>query len=295
MRLRAALCKNHYGGPAMIDRILISTDGSDYSATALAYGIYVAKMLKAHIIGLYVVDIKIIRGPLFHTMPGLFDLSPYQEFTPLIESGLEQRGDSILEEFRKQCEKEGIRPDLRKVTGLIDETIIEIGKEVDWIIIAQRGEHFPLTRGGLLGSTSEAVVRKSGKPVLITPLRFREITRLGLAYDGSPLSDNALHYAIMLSRTTNLPLSIVSVVKDDNHAIEIQTRIDALLSSHKPGAVTTIRKGKDEEEILKYTTEAPVDLLVMGAYGRSRLRELILGSTTSYVIRNTTIPVLMIR
>jgi nucleotide-binding universal stress UspA family protein len=99
----------------------------------------------------------------------------------------------------------------------------------------------------------------------------------------------------MLSRTTNLPLSIVSVVKDDNHAIEIQTRIDALLSSHKPGAVTTIRKGKDEEEILKHTTEAPVDLLVMGAYGRSRLRELILGSTTSYVIRNTTIPVLMIR
>ena len=279
----------------MIARILISTDGSDYSTTACAYGIYLAKILKAHLIGLYVVDIKITRGPLFHTMPGLFDLSPYQEFTPFIESGLEERGTSILEEFRKQCEQAGIRPDLRKVTGLVDETIIDIGKEADWIILAQRGEHFPLTGGGLLGSTSESVVRKSGKPVMITPLRFREITRLGLAYDGSPVSNNALHYAARLSHETNRPLSIVSVVKDDRHAVDIKTRINALLSSYDLDTTTTIRQGKDEEEILKHTTETPVDLLVMGAYGRSRLRELILGSTTSYVIRNTTIPVLMIR
>lgn len=279
----------------MVTRILISTDGSDYSATALSYGIYLAKILKAHIIGLYVVDIKITRGPLLHTMPGLFDLSPYQDFIPFIESGLEERGASILEEFRKQCEHAGIYPDLRKVTGLIDETILGVGKEADWIILAQRGEHFPLTGGGLLGSTSEAVVRKSGKPVLITPFRFREISRLGLAYDGSPVSDNAFHYAAALSSETNWPLSIVSVVKDNDHAADMQTRIDSHLSSYNLDAATTMRQGKDEEEILKHTTEGPVDLLVMGAYGRSRLRELILGSTTSYVIRNTTIPVLMIR
>jgi nucleotide-binding universal stress UspA family protein len=280
----------------MITRILISTDGSEYSATALTYGIYLAKILKANIVGLYVVDIKITQGPLLHTMPGLFDLSPYQDYIPFIESGLEERGASILEEFRKQCEQAGIRPDLRKVTGLVDETIIEIGKEADWIILAQRGEHFPLTGGGLLGSTSEGVVRKSGKPVMITPLRFREINRLGIAYDGSPVSDKAFHYAAALSRETNWPLSIVSVVKNDDHAADMQMRINALLASNDvAAATTTIRQGRDEEEILKHTTEGPVDLVVMGAYGRSRLRELILGSTTSYVIRNTAVPVLMIR
>jgi nucleotide-binding universal stress UspA family protein len=287
--------KREDGDQIMISRILISTDGSDYSTTACAYGIYLAKMLAAGVIGLYVVDIKITRGPLFHSMTGLFDLSPYQEFTPFIESGLEERGNSILEAFRKQCEKEGIRPDLRKVTGLVDETIIEIGKEADWIILAQRGEHFPLTGGGLLGSTSEAVVRKAGKPVMITPDRFREISRIGVAYDCSATSDRALHYAVELSRELNRPLSIVSVVKDDLHAAGVKARIDEILSSHETDGVITFRHGNDEEEILKYTVEAPVDLLVMGAYGRSRLRELILGSTTSYVIRNTTVPVLMIR
>ncbi|MBN2688530.1 MAG: universal stress protein [Deltaproteobacteria bacterium] len=279
----------------MISRILISTDGSDYSRAACAYGIYLAKMLTASVIGLYVIDIKITRGPLFHSMTGLSDLSPYQEFTPFIESGLEERGNLILEAFRKQCEKEGIRPDLRKVTGLIDETIIEIGKEADWIILAQRGEHSPLTGRGLLGSTSEAVVRKAGKPVMITPDRFREISRIGVAYDCSATSDRALHYAVELSRKLNRPLSIVSVVKDDLHATGVKARIDEILSSHETDGAITFRHGNDEEEILKYTVEAPVDLLVMGAYGRSRLRELILGSTTSYVIRNTTVPVLMIR
>jgi nucleotide-binding universal stress UspA family protein len=279
----------------MISRILISTDGSDYSTTACAYGIYLAEILGAELIGLHVIDIKITQGPLFRSMTGLSDLSPYQEFTPFIESGLEERGHSILEAFRSQCDQAGIHPDLRKITGLVDETIIEVGKEADWIILAQRGEHFPLTGSRLLGSTSEAVVRKAGKPVMITPHRFREIQRVGVAYDCSATSERALHYAVNLSRELNRPLSVVSVVKDDAHAAGAEKRISEILPSREEEGILTVRKGNDEEEILKFTVEAPVDLLVMGAYGRSRLRELILGSTTSYVIRNTTVPVLMIR
>jgi nucleotide-binding universal stress UspA family protein len=56
-----------------------------------------------------------------------------------------------------------------------------------------------------------------------------------------------------------------------------------------------ILKGKEDKEILKFTREGTVDLLAMGAYGHNRFREILLGSTTSAVIRKSTIPVLLTR
>jgi nucleotide-binding universal stress UspA family protein len=53
--------------------------------------------------------------------------------------------------------------------------------------------------------------------------------------------------------------------------------------------------GKESDEIIKYIKEGAVELMVMGAYGHNRLRELFLGSTTSHVIRKSPIPVLLTR
>jgi len=279
----------------MINRMLIPTDGSDYSKTALEYGVFFAKELDVHITGLCVLDVKIIQGPLFNDISGFIDLSPYQEFTPIIETGLNERADVILEEFRQRCHRAGLEPTVKKVTGLVDETIIEEGKHADWIVLAQRGEHYPLTGMGLLGSTSEAVVRKSGKPVMVTPIQFREIKRIGLAYDGSAPAENALTLAAQLSARTQWPLFILLVTDDTAHTEEIHRRISHLFEPYEVERTFSVRKGKEEQEILRFTEEGAMELLIMGAYGHSRLRELILGSTTSFVIRKSTIPVVLIR
>lgn len=279
----------------MVKTVLIPTDGSPYSRTALDYGIYFAKKLGAALTGLSVIDIKIIQGPLFNDISGFVDLTPYQEFTPMIETGLQERAQLILESFRLRCESEGIHPEVKNVTGLIDETIIEEGQKVDWIILAQRGEHYPLTGVGLLGSTSEAVVRKSGKPVLITPLHYKEITKVGCAYDGSKSSGCALHLAAELSFQTQWPLVILHITDNDARAASIKGKAELLLESYDIERSFVFRRGKEEEEILRFTREDSIDLLVMGAYGHSRLRELILGSTTSFVLRRSTVPVLLTR
>jgi nucleotide-binding universal stress UspA family protein len=59
-------------------------------------------------------------------------------------------------------------------------------------------------------------------------------------------------------------------------------------------AIITL-SGKEPDEIIKFIREGAVELMVMGAYGHNRLRELFLGSTTSHVIRKSPVPVLLTR
>jgi nucleotide-binding universal stress UspA family protein len=280
----------------MVKSILIPTDGSDYGKTAIAYGISIARKLDAQLTGLHVVDVRLMQGPIFTDISGSIGLPPYQEFLPVIESGLDAKAESILAEFREQCEAAGIHPETKKVAGVIDETIIEEGRTCcDWVLLAQRGEHFHLGGGAILGSTAQSVVRLSGKPVLVTPEKFREIKSMALAYDGSTPAHNALKLAAELSQRAGWPLSVIIITDDQALGEKRSQKARDLLSPFKIDSATIIRKGKEDKELLRFIQEGSADLLVMGAYGRNRLRELLVGSTTSAVIRKSTIPVLLTR
>jgi nucleotide-binding universal stress UspA family protein len=280
----------------MVKNILIPTDGSDYGKTAIAYGISIARKLDAQLTGLHVVDVRLMQGPIFTDISGSIGLPPYQEFLPAIESGLDAKAESILGEFREQCEAAGIHPETKKVAGVIDETIIEEGRKCcDWVLLAQRGEHFHLGGGAILGSTAQSVVRLSGKPVLVTPEKFREINRMALAYDGSAPAHNALKLAAALSERTAWPLSVVIITDDQALGEKRSQEARDFLSPLTIDSAIIIRKGKEDKELLRFIQEGSVDLLVMGAYGHNRLRELLVGSTTSAVIRKSTIPVLLTR
>lgn len=279
----------------MVERILIPTDGSDYGYTALKYGIYVARLLGAHLTGLHVVDIRLIQGPVLTDISGSVGLPPYQEFIPVLESGLEERADAIIDAFRSRCEEAGLAAEVKKVVGVIEEAIIEEGKGFDWIILARRGEHVHIGKGGLLGSTAELVVRKAGKPVMVTPAVFKEIESMALAYDGSPPADNALKLAAELSGLARWPLTIVMIANDQEIAAKLSEKLDGFLEETEIDHTTVVLQGREDVEILRFIQEGAVELMVMGAYGHNRLRELLVGSTTSSVIRKSDIPILLTR
>ncbi len=279
----------------IIRNILIPTDGSDYSKTALEYGIYIAKRLEAELTGLHIIDVKILQGPIFSDIFGSVSLSPFPEFLTVIEKGLHERADSILEAFRRRCEGAGLTPRIKKVTGIIDEEILRAGHEADLILLAQRGEHYPLSRSVLLGSTAEAVVRKAGKPVMVTPAEYREIESMGLAYDGSPSAQHALGIAAQLSVKTRWPITVILITDQQALAAELTQKVESYLEPFEIDSDVVVLRGKEEKEIIRFIREGAVELMLMGAHGHSRFKELLLGSTTSYVIRNSTIPVLLTR
>lgn len=278
----------------MIKSVLVPTDGSQNSKIAIEYGIYLALKFEAEITGLNIVDIRALEGPFLSDISGALGFTPYQNYLPKIQEILEEKGNIILEDFKKICEKKSIQPKTKRLSGIIPNIIAEEGKKVDLIVIAQRGEHAQWS-SGLLGSTTESVVRKSSRPVLVTSQTFRPFETVLHPYDGSSESNKALKLACELVHSMNIKLKVVLVVNTDEKSREILTEAEEFIAPYHLDVDIQRLKGEASNEILSYAESNNVDLIIMGAFGHSRIHELILGGTTAYVIRKSSIPVLLNR
>ncbi|MGP8154149.1 MAG: universal stress protein [Smithella sp.] len=283
----------------MIKNILIPTDGSANSLMALEYGIYIAKKLAAALTGLYVIDVNLIQGPILTDISGSAGMPPYDGFLGAIEKSLNEKADLILKEFRERCQKYDIHVEVKKAIGGISSIIIEEAQSADLILMSKKKENFHLGEVGFLGSVAESVVRNSGKPVLVTPENFLEIESMGIAYDGSNSASEALKLSLKLSKQTSWPLTALIITSDAKKADTLSSQIEKMTQKdHDEASIdceVIIMSGKEQDEIIKFILEGAVELMVMGAYGHNRLRELFLGSTTSHVIRKSPIPVLLTR
>jgi nucleotide-binding universal stress UspA family protein len=278
----------------MIKSILVPTDGSPNSKTALAYGLYWAELFHAEITGLTVIDIRSLEGPFLSDISGSLGFSPYQNYLPKFQEILEQRADIFLEDFRQLCSEKNIAPRLKKQTGIISNIIADEAKRVDLVIIPQRGEHEKWSTG-LLGSTTESVVRKSPRPVLVTPNEFRAVVRVLIAYDGGIESNKALKTACELFPDNSRLLTAVFVTNDTDRGRELNAEVEEFVGPYKINVERVWLRGDAGREILNYAESNAMDLIVMGAFSHSRIHELILGGTTAYIIRKATIPILLNR
>jgi len=124
---------------------------------------------------------------------------------------------------------------------------------------------------------------------------FREIESMGIAYDGSPPADRALKVAAEVSAKTKWPLTTLIITEDAKLAADLTAKVEGAVEPYDIDNDVVILKGKADREIMNFIKEGAVELMVMGAHSRSRLRELFLGSTTAHVIRSSPIPALIIR
>jgi nucleotide-binding universal stress UspA family protein len=278
----------------MIKNILIPTDGSDFNKISLTYGIYLAKRFQAQITGLHVVDIRALEGPLLSDIAGSLGFSPYQSYVSKFQKILEERGDMILERFQGVCEANSIRPKLKRMSGVVSSIIVEEARMVDLLVIAQRGEHERWSNG-LLGSTTESVVRRSPRPVLVTPGTFREFNNILVAYDGSVESNSALKAACEMFSGPGGFLEALVVSGNEKKCGTLTGEIEAFVEPYEISVDVTCTEGEVARAILDHAEKQRIDLIVMGAFGHSRIHDLILGGTSAYIIRNTTLPVLLNR
>ena len=200
-----------------------------------------------------------------------------------------------MKNCEERCLKAGVTCRTKKSIGKISDTIIEEARDADLIVMARRGEHFHLKEGGLLGSVAESVTRNSGKPVLVVPETFREIESMGLAYDGSAPARKALELSLNISEKAKWPLTVIIITADAAKAAELSEQVEEKAQLGLADCEVIISSGKEPQEILKFIGEGAVELMVMGAYGHNRLREWLMGSTTSEIIRKSPIPVLLTR
>ncbi len=278
----------------MLNKILVCLDDSERSKTATQYGIYLSNLFNALATGLHVINIKVLRSYYYVDASLALGYSgDVKDLLPL-EEAMNKKGDKILEEFREAFAAEEIEAETRIIKGVVDDTIVDEGKNHDLIVIPQTGEHTQFIKG-LMGSTTEPVLHKSSTAVLVTPGDFKKIENAFAAYDGSNAAGNALKFACNFCKRLNLPLAILIVENNGEKSKKIGQSAEDICKEQGVEPEIVVVPGYPEEEILKFAIIRKMDLAFLGSHGHTRLREFILGSTTLFVTRQAKTAVLVTR
>ena len=284
-------------------KILLCTDGSAYAQVSYEYAAWLAQRSSFEIEVLYVTDRRGEQAVQTPDFSGSIGINSYQQLlSELVE--LErarakvnhQRAKIILQEAQKFFSDRGIQNvKLTHETGFLVDLFHKLEKGSDLVILGKRGENANFATEHL-GSNLERIVRSSHKPCLVTPREFQPINRVLLAYDSSKSCQKALQYLTKFSVFKDLELHIITVDKRNTekaqkHLASAQEIMEQ--AGYKP--ICQLLQGTPEPEMEKYVATKNIDFLIMGAYGHSRIRRLIIGSSTAQMLRSSHIPVLLFR
>jgi nucleotide-binding universal stress UspA family protein len=207
----------------------------------------------------------------------------------------QKMGRAILEDARNRITESGQNEvSIKLRNGELIETVEELEQETDLIVIGKRGVSADFDKLHL-GPNLERVVRSSHKPVLVASRAFKPISRVLIAFDGGDSVLKAIEYIARSPAFKDLSFQLLMAgngSETDNLRLEKATN---LLKSSNLDVVSEIKSGQAELVIAEASESQHFDLLVMGAYGHSRIRNLIIGSTTTEMIRSCKIPVLLFR
>ena len=174
------------------------------------------------------------------------------------------------------------------------ETVTEFQDNSDLIIIGKRGEAADFAKLHL-GSNLERLIRSTNRPVLVAARSFKPIKRVLVAFDGGRSSYGAIDYIASNKSYVQLECHIVVVGQDGSRGHKQSIHAENLLKKAGINYTVFFERGEPEKVISGHVEKHGVDLLVMGAYGHSRIRNLMIGSTTTQMIRSCLIPVLLFR
>jgi nucleotide-binding universal stress UspA family protein len=278
----------------MIKNILVPLDGSEHSRAALDYGMWMAEKFGGSLFGQHVIDTISVEGTFFHDISGSLGFEPYLDFSTKMREALEERGKVILEDFSDRCKQKGIKHQTFLDLGIIPNEICERSKIADLVVIGHRGINEEFSTG-LLGTTAETVTRKCPRPVFVSTKKFKIIERPLLAYDGSERASAAMEAAAEFCTVVRLPLTVLTIAKEEKIAEENLKQARSYLASYAIETRYESTRGYPEQRIIDCLVKFNHDLLFIGAYGHRRIIEMVLGSTTEYVLRKSPCPVFLNR
>ncbi len=278
-------------------------DGSMYSHSVCDLSAYFAKRLNASITVVHVLGRREISDDASN-LSGSIGLGAR---TALLEELAEidaqkaklanRRGRAILEDARDYLVDGGMEKndvDIKLRHAEIVETIADFENDIDLIVIGKRGIGADFDQMHL-GSNLERVVRSSQKPVLVASRSFRPIKRFLIAFDGGNSAWKAVEYAAKLDCFTDVECHLITVSGAGTSNAAGLERASKAMQNAGYKVSSEVLKGEPESAIAAKVEQGEYDLLLMGAYGHSRIRNLIIGSTTTEMIRSCKIPVLLFR
>lgn len=269
------------------ERILVATDGTEFSAGAVRAAIHLARKVDAR---LYAVSV-VVTNPEFETV------------APQLAEKAEAESIRDLEAVRAEADKEGLEC----------ETLLRYGEEpfreiadlageirADLIVMRRRGKRSLAQM--MVGDATRKAIGHAPCSVLVAP-RSVEIHEKGilLATDGSRSSDTAAIAAGSLAKRLGAPFSVVSVTKPGHsqarrqEARDAVARIAAFMEKEGIPAEGEVVEGRPETAIVEAAKRRGADLIVVGRKGRTALNRVLIGSVSERVVGLADCAVLVVK
>jgi len=273
----------------MLKDVIVNLSGRAPRDFAAEYAISIAATFGAHIIGIsFVYEPVIPDGTLGGVPVDLIELQRAEN---------SKAANEAISRFDAAVKKAGISAETR----ILDATFggaatrfAEIARRFDLAVVGQA------QREG--GASHELIIEgalfESGRPLVVVPyIQKRGLTleRVLACWDGSRTAARAIGDAMPFLERAKA-VDIVIVAEERKSEEMTGANMSAHLARHGvPASIKRMAKGDIgiEDVLLSYAADSGADLMVMGGYGHSRLREFILGGVTRGILASMTVPVLM--
>jgi nucleotide-binding universal stress UspA family protein len=199
---------------------------------------------------------------------------------------------AIQAQFEQRCKGEGVEGRLAIEFGEITPKICERATLVDLVVI--KAVHPPGAGLSAFASPFRDIIANSPRPVLALPGKAARLERALLAYDDSPKAREALFVAAYLAETWKTTLTVFSLVENSRKPSTVQDYARRYLELHEVEA-EYIQESGTMENLKKLLLKKEIDLLLLGGYSGSAIKEMTIGSTVNLMLRETSQPILICR
>ena len=254
------------------------------------FAISIAESFGAHVLGVAFAFDPVIPGTVMGGIP--------PEFIESQRAETEAKAKAAIARFEEAARRAGISYEHRMVSATISgaaDQLGRIGRRFDLIVVAQAERENP-TADEIV---DEGVLFESGRPVIFVPFIQKaglKLDRVMLCWDGGRAATRAIADSMpLLEKAKKVEVVIVSDKPGKQGEVS-----GADLGQHlaRHGLSVEVKRITSPDidvpsTILSYAADTSADMIVMGGYGHSRLREFILGGTTRRLLESMTVPVLM--
>lgn len=280
--------------------IIACIDGSSKSLAVCDAATWGSKQVAGPITFLHTIERAML--PVTDDLSGAIGLGSQEVLLQELVKLDEQRGKLALEQGKQLLEKIKMRSleqgandvDVMQRHGDILEALQDLESQSRLYVLGRSGEDHEGDKA--IGSHIDAAVRHLNTSLLITTAGdFMPPTSFMLAYDGRETAQKALERAIESDLLNGLTCHLVMVGNNKAAKKEKLDSAQALLQSNGFKVETAFLEGNIYTELKAYKEKVSPDLLVMGAYGGSRIRQFFVGSNTTKMITESKVPLLVVK
>ena len=274
--------------------IIACIDGANSTTSTCEASAWVANKVEAPLVLFHALDHS--TQPVVSEFSGQIGLGSQEELLEELAELDEARskimlkhGNTLLEEAQKWALNQGVK-DVSKLQrhGSLLEGLLDLEEELRVLVIGRSGDSHSV------GSQLETVIRSIKAHILVVCEGFKLPDSYLIAFDGSAISEKLIDKAIQTPLLKGLDCHLVMI--DDGGSKDAAFE-KAKIQLEESGIKVTAASltGAVDKALLDYQKQHEIGMMVMGAYGHSQLRQFFVGSNTTKVLSNSSVPLLLIR